>query len=108
KDLQGIQEQLQKLGDKLTPQAQQDMTAQGQRKQREMQRLEEDLRADVERERTEILSKSTGRMQEIVKKLAEEKGVDVVIDVSTTVYFKPALEVTTEAIAAYDKANPPK
>jgi hypothetical protein len=32
----------------------------------------------------------------------------MVVDVNTTIYFKPALEITTEAIAAYDKAYPPK
>ena len=47
-------------------------------------------------------------MQEVVKKLAEEKGIDVVVDISNTVYFKPALEMTTESIAAYDKAYPAK
>ena len=47
-------------------------------------------------------------MQEVVKKLAEEKGFDVVVDVSNAVYFKPALEITTESIAAYDKAYPAK
>ena len=31
---------------------------------------------------------------------------DVVTDISNTVYFKPALEITTESIAAYDKAYP--
>ena len=47
-------------------------------------------------------------MQAVVKKLAEAKGLDVVVDVSNTVYFKPDLEITTEAIAAYDKENPAK
>jgi outer membrane protein len=47
-------------------------------------------------------------MQEIVKKMAEERGYDVVVDVSNTVYYKPGLEITKEATAAYDKAFPPK
>jgi outer membrane protein len=86
----------------------QDATAQGQRKQRDLTRLNEDLQADVSRERDEILSKSSERMKEVVKKLAEEKGLDVVIDVTNAFYFKPAMEITTEAIAAYDKAYPAK
>src|SRR6266705_2543969 len=76
--------------------------------QREMTRQTEDLQADVERERNDILGRSSQHMQEVVKKLAEEKGLDVVIDISNTVYFKPALEITTESIAAYDKAYPAK
>jgi len=108
RDIQDIQGQLQKMAGKLTPQAEQELQVQGQRKQRELQRKGEDLQGDVDRERNEILSKSTQRMQEVVKKLAEDKGLDVVVDISNTIYYKPALEVTTEAIAAYDKAHPAK
>ena len=45
-------------------------------------------------------------MSDVIKKLAEEKGLDMIVDVNNTLYFKPALELTTEAIAAYDKAHP--
>jgi outer membrane protein len=106
REMQAIQQQLQAGAGKLTQQAEADLTAQGQRKQRDVQRITEDLQADVERERTEILGKSSQRMTEVVKKLAEEKGYDVVVDVSNTVYFKPALEITAEALAAYNKAYP--
>ncbi|MBI1788666.1 MAG: OmpH family outer membrane protein [Acidobacteria bacterium] len=108
KDLQTIQQQLTTMAGKLTPQAEAELNQQGQRKQRDLQRLSEDLQADVDRERNDILSKATQRMQEVVKKMAEEKGYDVVVDVSNTIYFKPALEITTESIAAYDKAHPVK
>ena len=108
KDIQALQQNLQSNAGKLTPQAEADITAQGQRKQREVTRLTEDLQADVERERNDILGRSSQRMQEVVKKLAEEKGIDIVTDINNTVYFKPALEITTESIAAYDKAYPAK
>jgi len=62
----------------------------------------------VDRERNDVLGKSTQKMQEVVKKLAEEKGYDLVVDVSNAVYFKPALEITAEALAAYNKAYPAK
>lgn len=107
-DIQQIQQQLQTQGDKLTPQAQADLNGQGQRKQRDLQRMGEDLQAEVDRERNDILGKSSQQMQEVVKKLAEEKGLDVVVEISNTIYVKPALDLTTEAIAAYDKAYPPK
>ena len=45
-----------------------DITADGQRKQREAQRIQQDLQDDVERERQEILAKSSQKMQEVVKK----------------------------------------
>jgi outer membrane protein len=91
---------------KLTPQAEQEMTIQGQRKQKEITRLSEDLQADVERERQDILGRSSQRMQEVVNKLAAEKAFDLVVDVGNTVFFKPALDITKDATTAYDKAYP--
>jgi outer membrane protein len=108
KELQDIQQQLQRNAGKLTPQGEADLQAQGQRRQRELQHMSEDLQTDVDRERNEILAKSSRQMQEVVKKLAEEKGFDMVVDVQNTVYFKPALEITTDALAAYNKAYPAK
>jgi outer membrane protein len=107
-EIRQLQQQLQSMAGKLTPAAEQDLNIQAQRKQKEMQRLGEDLQADVDRERNEILGKTSQRMQEVVKKLAEEKGLDVVVDVNSAIYFKPVLELTAEAIAAYDKAHPAK
>jgi outer membrane protein len=107
-ELQGIQQQLQTGQGKLTQQAEADLTATGQRRQRELQRVADDLQADVERDRNDILQKSSAKMQGVIKKLAEEKGLDVVVDTQVTIYFKAALEITTEAIAAYNKANPAK
>ena len=85
-----------------------DLQARGQRKQRESERLSQDLQDDVNNERNTILQRAGLRMTEIVKKIADEKGLDVVVDVTNTISFKPALEITTEATAAYDKAYPLK
>jgi len=107
-EIQELQTQLQKMAGKLTPQAEQDMQIQGQRKQRDLQRLVEDLQSDVDRDRTDILTKAGQRMTDVIRKLAEEKGLDLVVDVANTIYFKPALDITKEATAAYDKTHPPK
>ncbi len=108
KEIADLQNKLQTMAGKLTPQAEQEMQVSGQRKQRELTRLTEDLQADVDRERNDILGKSALRMQEIVKKLSEAGGYDLVTDVTTAVFFKPALEITKDATAAYDKAYPAK
>jgi outer membrane protein len=84
------------------------LQSQGQRKQRDLQRLTDDLQADATAYRNDILSKSSEKMQAIVKKLAEEKGLDLVVDTSTALYYKEAMDITKDAVAAYDKAYPPK
>jgi outer membrane protein len=66
----------------------------------------EDLQQEVEQERNQILAASGQRMQAVVSKLAEEKQLDMVVDVADTIYFRPALDITNDAIAAYDQAHP--
>ena len=105
-DLQSIEQQL--ASGKLNQQAAADLQLQGQRKQRDAQRTSDDLQADFEKDRQDILGKSSQKMQQVIAKLAEEKGVDVIIDASQTLYFKPTLDLTTDAVAAYNKAYPAK
>jgi len=106
KDLQDIQNQLQ--GGKLNQLGEQELTAQGQKKQRDMQRLQQDLQEDADRDRNDILQRAGMRMQEVVKKLADEKGLDLVVDSANTLFFKPTLELTNDAVVAYNKAYPVK
>jgi outer membrane protein len=108
KDLAALSAQLQSSNGKLSPSAEAELQAQGQRKQRDLQRLTDDLQADATAYRNDVLSKSSEKMQAVVKKLAEEKGVDLVVDTTTALYYKEAMDITKDAIAAYDKAYPPK
>jgi outer membrane protein len=105
-EIAAISQKLQTDAGKLTQQAEFDLNVEGKRKQVELTRLNEDLEADATSMRNNILSKSTDRMQAVVKKLAEEKGLDMVVDTQVTLYFKPAMDITAEATAAYDKAYP--
>jgi len=106
KDLQDIQTQLQ--SGKLNQLGEQELTAQGQKKQRDLQRLQQDLQEDADRDRNDILQRAGTRMQEVVKKLADEKGLDLVVDSANTLFFKPTLELTNDAVTAYNKAYPVK
>lgn len=108
RDLAQIQNQLQTMAGKLTQQAEADLQSQGQRKQRDLQRINEDLQADVDRDRNEILQKAGRQMNDVIKKLAEAKGLDVIIDKAQTLFSRDTLDVTADAIAAYDKAFPAK
>lgn len=106
REIQSIQQQLQQGQGKLSSQAEADLTSQGQRKQRELTRNTEDLQADVDRERNDILSKATARMHDVVQKLADERGLDMVVDTTVVLVFKPNLDITADALAAYNKAYP--
>ncbi len=104
RDLQGIQQQLNTPN--LSPDRAAQLRADGTRKQKQMQRMSEDLQADVNNERQDILGRAGRQMTDVVKKLAEARGIDIVIDITNTLYFKPALDITADATAAYDRAYP--
>jgi outer membrane protein len=104
-DLQGIQQKLQAGQGKLAPQAESELQAEGQRKQRDLQRQTQDLQEEVDFERNEILTRASRRMAAVVQKIAQAKDLDIVIDVSSTVYVKPVVDLTKEAVAEYNKTH---
>ena len=106
KDLESIDTQLN--SGKLNAQATADLQTQGTRKQRDLQRLSDDMQADVDRDRQAVLAKMSEKMQAVINKLAEDKGLDMIVEASQTLYSKPALDLTGDATAAYNKANPAK
>ena len=106
KEIAAIAQNLQANAGKLTAQAESDLNAQGTRKQRDVQRKRDDLQADVDRDRNDILQKAAAKMTDVLKKLAEEKGIDLVVDAPYAPYFKATLDLTPELTAAYDKAYP--
>ncbi len=97
-DLQELQQKLQSASGNEAL----NLQNQGQRKQREAQRKQEDLQSDIEYDRNEILQSGARVMRDIVSKLAEERGLGVVVDASTTFFFKPALDLTAAATEAYN------
>lgn len=106
KDLESIDAQL--GSGKLNAQATQELQTKGTREQRDLQRMTDDLQADVDKDRQDVLTKTSAKMQTVLNKLAEDKGLDFIVEASQTLYFKPTYELTADATAAYNKANPAK
>ena len=107
-EIAALSNQLQAGQGKLTDAAIADIQAQGQRKQRDLQRAQDDLQADATAFRNDTLSKMSQKMSDVVKKLAEAKGYDLVVEANAAIYFKTALDITKDAIAEYDKTYPVK
>ena len=85
-----------------------EMSSRIQLKQRQYQRNSDSLQDAVNRARQDILQRVGQRLQEVVKKVAEEKGLDFVADSANLLYAKPTMDISTEVTAAYDKAYPAK
>ena len=116
-EIQELEQKLQKAEFSETA-ALQDQLA---RKRRDAQRKQEDTETDYRFEMADVLQAGTSRMRFVVAKLADEKGLDLVIDVqlltdpysrqlnpeqAKPLYLKPALDMTAEAISRYNQEFP--
>ena len=81
KELQALQTKLQQGQNTLSAQAYQELVQDGQRKQTQLQRMQEDLQTDFNRDRQEVLDRIGRQMLDVIHKIAQEKDLDMVVDV---------------------------
>lgn len=108
KELAKLNQEAEANQSKYNEQTMAELLARIQTRQRQYQRNSQLLQDEVNRERQDILSRVGQRFSEVVKKVAEEKGLDMVVDQNNLLYAKPAMDISAEVTAAYDKAYPPK
>ena len=108
KDLAKMQQEMEANQGKYNDAAMAELQQRFQRRQVQYQRNGQALQEDVNRERQDVLARVGKNLQEIVKKVAEAKGLDLVVDSTSTFYFKPVLDISAEVSAEYDKAYPVK
>lgn len=106
--LQDIEAQLRATQGQLSQAGAAELQAKGQRTQVQVDRLTQDLQEDFEAERDAALRVVTTRYTDVLKKLATEKSLDVIVDTSALHFFTATLDVTDAAIAAYNAAHPSK
>lgn len=108
KELAKLNQEAEANQSKYNEQTMAELLSRIQTRQRQYQRNSQLLQDEVNRERQDILSRVGQRFSEVVKKVAEEKGLDMVVDQNNLLYAKPAMDISAEVTAAYDKAYPPK
>ena len=88
----------------------QQRTLEIQRKQKEAERLNEDLNYDLNAAREEGLGRLRGRLVEVVGKYGEEKQFMAILDRATAgaIYAGPGVDLTNEILAAYNQQFPVK
>ena len=105
---QDLETQLRSSQGQLSQAGAAELQAKGQRKQVQVERLQQDLQEDFEGERDAALRVVSTRMNDVLKKLAADRTLDMIADSSALHFFGPALDVTDAAIKAYDAAHPAK
>ncbi len=107
--LQALTDELQQIQAKLQTATGEEavrLQQEGAEKQRRAQRMTEDLQADIDFDRQAILNRGADRMRAVLNELRASKALDLLIDVSGTLSFDTALDLTSDATAAYDAKHP--
>lgn len=107
-ELSDIEAQFRSSQGQLSQAGAAELESKAQRKQKQVERLTQDLQEDFEAERDAILRLIGTRMADVLKKVLDEKQLDIIIDTQALRASRTTLDVTTDAIAAYDAAHPAK
>ena len=79
-ELQDLDTQMRSSQGQLSQAGAAELQAKAQRKQTQVERLQQDLQEDFEADRDRALQLTGTRMTDVLKKLAEEKQLDLIID----------------------------
>jgi len=107
-ELQDLETQIRASQGQLSQAGTAELQAKAQRKQTQVERLQMDLQEDFEADRDRALQLTSTRMKEVLKKFADEKQLDMIVDTAALQFSRNTLDVTDAAIAAYNTAHPAK
>lgn len=105
-ELQDIETTLRNSQGQLSQAGAAELQAKGQRKQTQVERLTQDLEEEFQAERDAALRLVGNRMTDVLKKLLDEKQLDLIIDSQALRASRPAMDITDAAITAYNTAHP--
>jgi outer membrane protein len=108
KELAKMQQDMETNQGRMNDAAMAELQQRFQRRQVQYQRNAQALQEDVNRERQDVLGRVGKNLQEIIRRVAEAKGLDMVVDSTSTLYFKPVYDISADVTAEYDKAYPVK
>lgn len=105
-ELADIETQLRAASGQLSTSGEAELQERGLRKQRDLERLTQDLQEGFELDRDQALTLVSTRMQEVLNKLAVERSLDVIVDRTAAPFVREGLDITDAAITAYNTAYP--
>ncbi len=108
KELDGLRNQLNVQGPKLTDEARADLEEQIETKDTNLQRFQQDTQKDIDNRRVKVTNLIGRKMLPVIEKIAKERGLSAVvyINVQRDAWVDPALIITDDVIKAYNVANP--
>jgi outer membrane protein len=109
-DISALQDQRNRGGNTMSPEAKESITRDIDQKTKVLNRDTEDAQADYQQEVDKILADLLQRMRVVIDKYARENGYSVILDVggqqTPVVWITPAIDITNDVVALYDKNSP--
>jgi outer membrane protein len=107
-ELNDIETQLRNSQGQLSQAGAAELQARGQRKQTQFERMNQDLEEDFTADRDAAVRLVSTRMADVLKKVATDKQLEMIIDIAAIRYSATTLDVTDLAVKGYDAAHPAK
>jgi outer membrane protein len=109
KDLKRMEEDLVRQASVLSANARKEREDQFRRRAMEFQQKAQELNREVQEKQKEVLEGFRGRVEKIVEKVAQQLGLQVVLEKgrgSVTIYSEATLDITPKVIEEFNKATP--
>jgi outer membrane protein len=109
-DLNNLKKQLETDAPKLNPEERNKRAKDIELKERNLQRNFDDTRNEFQQEKLEMGNRIYQKMSRVMEKLAQQRGYDMILDVSTqqnpVLVFHPSLVITKDLVSAYNAESP--
>ena len=109
RELNDLQNQLRTQGNTLSDEARVQLVRQGEQKRKLAQRLDQDMRDDIQDAQEELVNRLGTKLKRVIDLYGADKGFHIVLDYSqsnTVAFFTPAADITEDVVRLYDQAYP--
>ncbi|MBI1820791.1 MAG: OmpH family outer membrane protein [Nitrospirae bacterium] len=108
-EIKKLEEELSRQGSVLSNDAKKEKEALFQKKLAQYQKKAMDLNKEIQEKKSEVLHEFNKNLEDIVKKIAEKEGYQVVLDknpdIGTVVYMASSMDISDKVIEEMDKLN---
>jgi len=104
-ELKALKDALEKKAGMLSEQARKEKEREYQQKARELERMSEDAKAEMQQMNKESATRFNKSLMLVVKKLGQEEKYSMIIEVSIVPYASKEIDITDQVLKAFDAAR---
>lgn len=109
REINDLQNQLRAQERTLSDDARAQLARQIDQRRKLAQRLDQDLRDDIEDAQQELVNRIGGKMQQVIDRYAQEKGLNLILNIfqgGPVIFATAAVDITDDIVKLYDQAHP--